>query len=266
MADWLAAQAGRFPGIHGGALSIVHPAAMIDLFYPVCSPAWFQADGSMDEEAFRAFLTDLKRIAGSATGEQAEESKAAYEYTGAASYDLLWDGLRWTYDMLGAAAGSLDSVKALAAPDACIVKHGGGELAPLPGQVSGVFVPRTILGVNAESKQADMAQAFLGLVLSEQVQKNNFDDGMPVNAAVFSNSFVNPNPGDPDGMYYGSSWTGRGRGGDFDGSAGDLALRRVHGERRELDHRARHPLRLRRGGQTDGARRDGGLFRRDADP
>lgn len=68
MADWLAAQAGRFPGIHGGALSIVHPAAMIDLFYPVCSPAWFQADGSMDEEAFRAFLTDLKRIAGSATG------------------------------------------------------------------------------------------------------------------------------------------------------------------------------------------------------
>lgn len=208
LADWLAAQAGRFPGIHGGALSIVHPAAMIDLFYPVCSPAWFQADGSMDEEAFRAFLTDLKRICDSATSEQAEESKAAYEYTGGASYDLLWDGLRWTYDMLGAAAGSLDSVKALAAPDACIVKHGGGELAPLPGQVSGVFVPRTILGVNAESKQADMAQAFLGLVLSEQVQKNNFDDGMPVNAAAFSNGFVNPNPGDPDGMYYGSSWTG----------------------------------------------------------
>lgn len=110
--------------------------------------------------------------------------------------------------MLGAAAGSLDSVKALAAPDACIAKRGSGELAPLPGQTSGVFVPRTILGVNAASKQTDMARAFLGLVLSEQVQKNNFDDGMPVNAAAFSNGFVNPNPGDPDGMYYGSSWTG----------------------------------------------------------
>ena len=33
---------------------------MIDLFYPVCSPAWFQADGSMDEEAFRAFLHALQ--------------------------------------------------------------------------------------------------------------------------------------------------------------------------------------------------------------
>lgn len=208
LTDWLVSQAERFPGIHGGALSFVYPPAMIDLFYPVCSPAWFRTDGSMDEEAFRTFLTDLKRIYDSATGEQAEESKAAFEYTGGvSSYDLLWDGLRWAHDALGAATGSLDSVGALAAPDACITKRGGGELAPLPGQTAGVFVPRTILGVNAASRQTDMARAFLALVFSEQVQKNDFGDGMPVNAAAFSGGFVNPNPNDQDGMYYSSTWS-----------------------------------------------------------
>ena len=73
-------------------------------------------------------------------------------------------------------AGRLDEAAdaylraARAAPDACIAKRGSGEIAPLPGQTSGVFVPRTILGVNAASKQPDMARAFLELVLSEQVQ------------------------------------------------------------------------------------------------
>lgn len=207
LTDWLTGQAGQFSGLHGGAFTNLYPAGLIDLFYPVCAPEWFNPDGSMDEEAFRSFLTDLKRISDSASEEQMEESKAAYEHMGGSSpYDLLWDGLRWRYKQLGAAAGSLDSVGALAAPDACITKRGEGQIAPLPGQVSGVFVPRTILGVNAASKQAEMAKAFLELVLSEQVQENIFDDGMPVNAAAFSDGFVNPNPNDPDGMYYSSSY------------------------------------------------------------
>lgn len=48
----------------------------------------------------------------------------------------------------------------IAYPDAYIRHKGQGHLIPLPGQAQNVFIPRTVLGVNASGKQQDRA-AFL---------------------------------------------------------------------------------------------------------
>ena len=136
--------------------------------------------------------------------EQLEETDMVYI---SSPVDFKWDGIRWAYNNLAASIGEVLSVADIAYPDAYIRHKGQGHLIPLPGQAQNVFIPRTVLGVNASGKQQDRALSFVDLLLSQQIQQNDFGDGMPVNAEVFSMAQEDPYQPYDDGMYLATSYT-----------------------------------------------------------
>lgn len=52
------------------------------------------------------------------------------------------------------------------------------------GQSEGVYMPETLTGINAQSKNIETAKSFVKLMLSQEVQTNTFR-GLPVNKAAF---------------------------------------------------------------------------------
>lgn len=49
-----------------------------------------------------------------------------------------------------------------------------------------VFCPDTVIGINKKSKMKDIAKEFIGILLSEEVQKRNRGIGIPLNKAALS--------------------------------------------------------------------------------
>lgn len=206
LVDWLIAREGALDSSRiSGVLSNLSPNSLLPVFYPVCSPAWYSEDGTVRTEQLRAFLSDLKRLTDlEHDPEQLEETDMVYI---SSPVDFKWDGIRWAYNNLAASIGEVLSVADIAYPDAYIRHKGQGHLIPLPGQAQNVFIPRTVLGVNASGKQQDRALSFVDLLLSQQIQQNDFGDGMPVNADVFSMAQEDPYQPFDDGMYLATSYT-----------------------------------------------------------
>ena len=206
LVDWLIAREGALDSSRiSGVLSNLSPNSLLPVFYPVCSPAWYSEDGTVRTEQLRAFLSDLKRLTDlEHDPEQLEETDMVYI---SSPVDFKWDGIRWAYNNLAASIGEVLSVADIAYPDAYIRHKGQGHSIPLPGQAQNVFIPRTVLGVNASGKQQDRALSFVDLLLSQQIQQNDFGDGMPVNAEVFSMAQEDPYQPYDDGMYLATSYT-----------------------------------------------------------
>ncbi|MEY8359628.1 extracellular solute-binding protein [Anaerotruncus colihominis] len=204
--DWLIAQEGTLESSRiGGVLAELSANALLPVFYPVCSPAWYNEDGTVRTEQIRAFLSDIKRLTDLEHDPQFQEddgSAAIYN-----SLDFKWDGIKWAYNKLAASLGEVLSMADIAYPNAYIQHKGQGRLTPLPGQAQNVFIPRTVLGVNASSRQQDRALSFIDLLLSQQIQQNDFEDGMPVNADAFAGVQKDPYQPYDDGMYLALSYT-----------------------------------------------------------
>ena len=50
-----------------------------------------------------------------------------------------------------------------------------------PSDVNGIFVPHDIAGINKASKNTDLAEDFVKMLLSEEVQSIDVENGFPVN-------------------------------------------------------------------------------------
>lgn len=206
LVDWLISQEGTLDSSRiSGVLSELSPEALLPVFYPVCSPAWYNEDGTVRTEQLRAFLSDLKRLTDLENDPKMLENTEMVYTTG--PVDFKWDGIKWAYNNLAASIGEVLSVADIAYPDAYIQHKGQGHLIPLPGQAQNVFIPRTVLGVNASGKQQDRALSFIDLLLSQQIQQNDFDDGMPVNADAFAEAQKDPYPPYDDGMTLSTTYT-----------------------------------------------------------
>lgn len=198
LADWLEKEKDHY----ARPLEVSYPANLIRQFYPVCAPAWIKEDGSIKTEEFSQFLKDIQRI--SQLEEKAEDiSEENLAQIASLNNDLVSGSIYWKYDQHALALGDMNTLSAAAAPDAAIRDKGvEGRLAPLTGQVSGIFVPKCILGVNQSSMQKDLSLAFIDTVLSQEVQDNDFEDGMPVNSSSFKKAQHSPYSEEDDGMYY----------------------------------------------------------------
>lgn len=172
-----------------------HLNSLLNFFYPICAPAWQNADGSVKEPEFRQFLTDLKKLYDLSDNTGGEATYADI------IPDVSMHALGWAFDFAPAAIGNLNSLYALAVPDAAITKRGGGRLAAFGGQ--GAFLPGAILGINANSQSPEAAKSFLELTMSEPVQRADFRDGLPVNAAAFEGGLKNPYPPESTGTFWG---------------------------------------------------------------
>lgn len=195
LADWLEADHAQHPETR--PLYRMRPEELIEDFYPVCAPAWRDADGGIRTEEFAQFLTDIRRIASLAVEP---------EFVGMFTQELFeeyqsveYQGYYWANGFIRAVAGISNDPEDLAGPDAAAAYLGDGGFVMLPGQAQGVFVPELILGVNKNSAMTEEALQFTEIALSERVQSQKFGDGYPVNRAALGSALENPYPPGDDG-------------------------------------------------------------------
>lgn len=169
------------------ALYCTVPEGLLEALYPVLSPGWFQADGSLDEEALSRSLTLLKQLS-EITGLRNE----GYQSGSHDAMDLEFGAVAFSGGGLSANWGSLNAMKEAAANHAAFEKLGGGELIPLAGEEGAVFVPSAILGINTGSKQQDLALKFISFALSRESLAFALGDGLPTNLAALRENAKNP--------------------------------------------------------------------------
>lgn len=178
------------------------PSMLINTFYPVCAPAWDKGDGTLDTQAISEFLADIKKITDTVPLELLKTMPVTSGVSGN-QYDFAFSAAYWLFGNIPMAYGHTDEFFSIAPAEEAISQKGDGKVFLLPGQASGVFIPQTMLGINAASGNIDAAKELLGLVLSQSVQACGFS-GYPVNVAAFDRSAQNPFTPTDDGYTYGT--------------------------------------------------------------
>lgn len=171
LADWLEANRESFN----------HPLSVtgLDWMLQVFSLTDRERLYAGDQEAWSAFLTQMKRIW------EMEENKKVEDGWGAHP-DFGFGALPWSIGAVGADVGYLCKFEDLYAAWQTSETAGDGETDILFGL--GLFQPRSVLGINARSENAAVAREFLATALSEQVQGSGVGKGIPVNTAAFDAS------------------------------------------------------------------------------
>lgn len=192
-------------GISGGY-------GILKRFSPASEPAWVAADGTIDKDSIGEYLEQCKRIYAAQMDGLDEKVKDYYDqrnirlkeyygirmdemdweiyldvmsYVGGEQHTMAgWDGSYYS----GLELLSLDRTKG----------YENTKVIPMQGQCSGVFMPKTMLGVNAASGQTDRALEFMDTFLSARVQRAY--DGYPLNQAAYDAQFV-PEHVDENGVY-----------------------------------------------------------------
>lgn len=171
MADWLEANRDSFN----------HPLYMdqIDWLLQFFAMPELERIYSGDREAITHFLTQMKRI-------WDMESAAPIEDSMGGSPAFNFGALSWSIDACGIDMGQLCSFNGLYAAWQTSENKGDGVTDTLFG--GGLYQPRTVLGINAQSQSAELAKEFVKAALSEEVQGAAVGQGLPVNAAAFDAS------------------------------------------------------------------------------
>lgn len=178
-------------------------------FSMVCAPSWKNEDGVLNEEKVKEFLTESKRIYdaqmnGIPEGKQAENAELEENI----NFNLLNDmayltksakllyGTIFTRDQFASAMS--------------IQRNEGFEntgMMPMSGQNANVYIPKTMVGINAVSKNQEEAKLFIETLLGSEVQAL-MSMGFPVNKKAFEACWtMDENSMGQDGFYmtYGMS-------------------------------------------------------------
>lgn len=194
MVDWLEENSGsfRFPS------SLYTTAANLSFFYPAIAYSMTGPDGGMDEAALRDFLVQMKRILDlRAPGEDWESYNS--------STDFNFGALSWMAGAAGLDVGNLCMFEELYAAWTASQTMGGSIDTLFGGST---FLPVTVLGISAQSKQQDAAWSFIEAVLSDEVQGKAVGLGLPAStAALDASAELDTKKGGDPGSYYATSYT-----------------------------------------------------------
>lgn len=178
-------------------MSVPSEKGIMRIFSPACVPAWRTEEGALDKGAVSDFLTQTKRMYDAQVnglpedGKQTWESDASYyQEFESPSGELLEDAdeMRTRHEaihLLGGrrqfVAGAIKDVWEYNSQLSVSKMEGFADYAsvPMEGQCSGVFWARTLLGINASSKNSEQAQIFLKIALGNEIQKEVLN-GFPV--------------------------------------------------------------------------------------
>lgn len=203
----------------GNLLSIAWASGILKKFMHICEPSWTDESGNIDEDGIKNFLEQTKRIyeaqmsglsqkeidtynrwndSDREDGEKQEDSK----YFHSISVMVSDDG------KASCTFGELDSMLSYA--DLITLPRNSGmeniTLMPISGDEGSIYVPKTMLGINAAAKNSQNAQDFVKTMLSQDVQ-DSLHNGYPLNRKSFDDIFVvDPKLVADDGgfMYYSS--------------------------------------------------------------
>lgn len=151
-------------------------------FYLTSAPSWIIEKGNFDYGALKNFLKDTKRIV------KVCEDKGVLDIS---SYMYG----NWIDGTSEAGIGMMSGPTTMRILELGQEKH-GGQVGYLSGQAKNVYVPSTILGISASSKNQEAAKVFLEYALTEKPQSCFYGGGaipFPINKKVNENAKAFPN-------------------------------------------------------------------------
>ena len=233
LADAVEADREKNPG-QGTVLGTYAPDELLAILQAASAPAWIE-NGKFNKDAVLSYLTQAQRIYEAEhkniTPEQ-EQLREQYttttdfgmsyaEYNSLINVSAAYNILARESSFIVGNLNSSDSVKMLVS---LADQADSVDYASMPGQAEHVFCPRGIVGINAGTKEEELSYDFLEELFSEQVLKNDLNDGYPVNQKAFDQFFVDPSGGTSQEGFSASS---------EDGVRVDVMIRWPKGE--ELD-------------------------------
>lgn len=178
---------------------------LLERLYPVCEGAWYGEETGVNQNAVVEFLTQAKRIY-EAEQKHLDETKIKEKKD---TLDGLKENRNYHANESPSMDGYLQAFSQYSGKQKIVngIYRGMKDFEILAsvnrkleqnsfqvfcGQVKNVFIPSGIMGITANSKEPQLAVAFLKEMLGEQVQKNDLEDGLPVNKDAFQAYCQNP--------------------------------------------------------------------------
>lgn len=181
------------------------PEQILGIFTPLCIGSWETEEGELDEAALLSYFTCINRIYTAEIAGWTEEYLAAREDTRAYVqeckdtemekyvYILTGHSLRLMTGEYDIIVGNIENVQYdLADITSAIREKGSGTFGLLNGQQKNVFLPFTIVGMNAGKKTTKTADDFYKYLFSEELHTEVLAEsqGFSVNEAVFNKMLV----------------------------------------------------------------------------
>ena len=160
-------------------------AELICKFGAASSQDWFNEEGELQEKSLISFLEAVKEL--EKQGEPLDTDKKADP----SIEELLkpgWnieDMISIAYDYANVYFLKPAGIKDLLAGAAGNEQRKESDFVLLSNQEGSMFEPRNILGINAASKNKDIAKEIIGMALSEVIQGVDIEEGFPVNQLAF---------------------------------------------------------------------------------
>lgn len=174
-------------------IGICDAETVLKRFAMTSAPIWISENGSLNREAIGAFLEQSKRIYDAQMDGIRAEIVQAYSEEGNVGYSRNLP-VDWTLanDIFSYISGTqylisgwIDTAYGYM-ESASIEKTAGYEdsrVVPMQGECSGLFLPKTMLGISAASAQIEDAKEFLSFFLSAEVSQNYY--GLPLNQNAY---------------------------------------------------------------------------------
>lgn len=181
------------------------PEQILGIFTPICMGSWETEEGELDEDALLTFFECINRIYKAEIAGWTEEQLATREETSAYVqeckdtemekyvYMLTGHALRLMtgdYDII---VGNIGNVQFdLAELTSAIRERGSGTFGLLNGQQKNVFLPATVVGMNAGKEPTQTAEDFYKYLFSEELQTEVSAETLSfsVNETVFNKMLV----------------------------------------------------------------------------
>lgn len=186
-------------------IGICDAETVLKRFAMTSAPLWISENGTLNREAIGTFLEEGKRIYDAQMDGiraeiiqgYAERDNTAYSRNMPVDWSLANDIFKYISGSQYLINGWIDTAYSYM-EGASIEKTAGYEdsrMVPMQGECSNLFLPKTLLGINAASTQTEDAREFLGFFLSAEVQRNYY--GLPLNQNAYDIQFT------PDENYLG---------------------------------------------------------------
>lgn len=182
----------------GIILGVKNEIELLNVLLPACQPAWMDGDGKIDKEQLAEFYTLAKRMWDVEEARMSEEQKAEYErwekerqIAGVTDEEMREFQIRMSEIGLITGekeftAGMMNDSSSFDVLISCFKISGKDDngFAAYNGQAKGVFMPASLLGINAASPYQETA-----LELMEKMLDDDGWLGMPVNKEKWVEKF-----------------------------------------------------------------------------
>lgn len=156
------------------ALYNMTPEQLIKRFYSITAHTWLDEKGQIKEEDFISFLEAVDTLADKEAPVDKDDRSLdtlSTEYMAHKEVEVHLE--------------DFESFSKLGYFNSAILQRGDGDFGLALATDGGIFNPKGIIGINANSPHQEIAEEIVKIALSKSVQKVELNDGMPIEREVF---------------------------------------------------------------------------------